>query len=200
VLEEVWRRPRSESQFVTVFVPELFRRKSLVEQFRRPRELALKLRLLSEPGVVVADVPVVEGEARAEPTRVVARVLVSGANAASMRAANYASTLDVDDVRAIHFAFSPQEADEIEREWAEQAPRIPLEVEDAPYRDIRDPLLGYLRELTAEPGTEVLVLMPELVTRGWRRLLHNQRALYVKRLLLFEPNVVLAAVPYQILR
>ena len=31
--------------------------------------------------------------------------------------------------------------------------------------------------------------MPELVTRGWRRLLHNQRALYVKRLLLFEPNV-----------
>jgi amino acid transporter len=200
VLEEVWRRPRSESQFVTVFVPELFRRKSLVEQFRHPRELALKLRLLSEPGVVVADVPVVEGEARAEATRVIARVLVSGANAASMRAANYASTLDVDDVRAIHFAFSPQEADEIEREWAEQAPRIPLEVEDAPYRDIRDPLLGYLRELTAEPGTEVLVLMPELVTRGWRRLLHNQRALYVKRLLLFEPNVVLAAVPYQILR
>ena len=46
----------------------------------------------------------------------------------------------------------------------------------------------------------VLVLMPELVTRGWRRLLHNQKALYVKRLLLFEPGVVLAAVPYQLLR
>ena len=31
--------------------------------------------------------------------------------------------------------------------------------------------------------------MPELVVRGWRRLLHNQRALYMKRLLLFEPRV-----------
>jgi hypothetical protein len=46
----------------------------------------------------------------------------------------------------------------------------------------------------------VLVLMPELYTRGWRRLLHNQKALYVKRLLLFEPHVILASVPYQLLR
>ena len=59
---------------------------------------------------------------------------------------------------------------------------------------------AYLRELTAEEGTEVLVLMPELVVRGWRRLLHNQKALYVKRLLLFEPHVILASVPYQLLR
>ena len=29
--------------------------------------------------------------------------------------------------------------------------------------------------------------MPELVLHGWRRILHNQRALYIKRLLLFEP-------------
>ena len=37
--------------------------------------------------------------------------------------------------------------------------------------------------------------MPELVVSGWRRLLHNQRALYVKRLLLFEPRVILSSVP-----
>ena len=29
------------------------------------------------------------------------------------------------------------------------------------------------------------------------RLLHNQRALYIKRLLLFEPGVILASVPYR---
>jgi len=34
--------------------------------------------------------------------------------------------------------------------------------------------------------------------RGWARLLHNQRALYIKRLLLFEERVVLATVPYQL--
>jgi hypothetical protein len=200
VLEQVWRLPRGESDFVTVVVPELFDRESLVEQAKHPRELALKLRLLSEPGVVVADVPVVRDRRLAEPQRLVARVLVSGVNAASMRAVNYAHALGVDDVRAVHFAFSAEDAEDIRGEWARHGPRIPLEVDQAPYRDIGRPLLGYLRDLTSEEGTQVLVLMPELVTRGWRRLLHNQRALYVKRLLLFEPNVILASVPYQLLR
>jgi len=200
VLEQVWRLPRGESEFVTVVVPELFESRSLLEQARRPRELALKLRLLSEPGVVVADVPVVRGSVEPDPRRVVARVLVSGVNAASMRAVNYARSLDLDDVRAVHFAYSAEDARSIEQEWRHHGPRIPLEVDEAPYRDVGRPLLEYLRDLTAEEGTEVLVLMPELFTRGWRRLLHNQKALYVKRLLLFEPHVILASVPYQLLR
>ena len=59
VLEQVWRLPRGESDFVTVVIPEQFERASLLEQAKRPHELALKFRLLAEPGVVVADVPVV---------------------------------------------------------------------------------------------------------------------------------------------
>jgi hypothetical protein len=200
VLDQVWRLPRGESDFVTVVIPELFEKPSLVEQAKHPGELALKLRLLAEPGVVVADVPVVRGQPRCESTRLVARVLVSDVNATTMRAVNYASSLSVEDTRAIHFAFGPEEAAELREEWARQGPRIPLDVEDAPYRDLGGPLLDYLRRLTADEDTTVLVLMPELVTRGWRRLLHNQRALYVKRLLLFEPNVILASVPYQLLR
>ena len=42
------------------------------------------------------------------------------------------------------------------------------------------------------------MIMPELVVHGWERLLHNQRALYVKRLLLFEPRAILSGVPYQL--
>jgi len=42
--------------------------------------------------------------------------------------------------------------------------------------------------------------MPELVLNGPRKHLHNQRALYVKRLLLFEPRVILISVPYQLPR
>jgi hypothetical protein len=86
------------------------------------------------------------------------------------------------------------------RAWADAGARIPLEVDEAPYRDIGKPLLRHLRSLTADGETEVLLLMPELVTRGLVRILHNQRALYIKRLLLFEPGIVLASVPYQILR
>jgi amino acid transporter len=200
VLEQVWREPRGESDFVTVVVPEEFERPSLLEQLRRRRELSLKLRLLTEPGVVVADVPVVRGSAERPLSKLAVRVLVSGVDAASMRAVNYASTLQADDASAIHFAFSAEDAASLRREWRANGPRLPLEVDEAPYRDLRQPLLRHLRALTADGETTVLVLMPEIVVRGWRRLLHNQRALYLKRLLLFEPNVILLSVPYQMLR
>jgi len=200
VLEQVWRLPRGESSFVTVVIPELFRRASVLEAFRHPRALLLKLRLLAEPGVVVADVPVLAGTDEAPPERAVARVLVSGVNASSMRAVNYARTLGIKDTRAVNFAFSSEEAEDLRREWAAHGPRIPLELDDAPYRDIGTPLRAYLHDLTDDGRTEVVLVMPELVVRGLSRALHNQKALYLKRLLLFEPHVILASVPYQLLR
>ena len=198
VLEQVWRLPRGEADFVTVVIPELFTTHSVFDQLRRPLELRLKLRLLAEPGVVVADLPVLPGERR-HPKRLAVRVIVSDVNAASMRAINYVRALGVDDARAVHFAFSGDDAADIRRAWALQGPALPLEVPEAPYRDIGGPLLDYLRDLTLDEETAVLVVMPEIVTRGWRRILHNQKALYVKRLLLLEPGVILASVPYQLL-
>jgi amino acid transporter len=195
VLEQVWRLPRGESDFVTVVVPEQFRRRSLAEEALHPFEFSLKLRLLTEPGVVVADVPTVDEEPGGRPLAV--RIFVSGANAASMRALNWAEAVGLPDTRAVNFAFDENEAAEIRRNWRDA--RVPLEVLEAPYRDIGDPLLAYLRNLT-ESGNDVVVVLPELVVRGWRRLLHNQRALYVKRLLLVEPHVILASVPYQLIR
>ena len=197
VLEQVWRLPRGESDFVTVVVPEQFRRRTLAEEARHPFEFALKLRLLTEPGVVVADLPTVDESPDGRPLAV--RVFVSSANAASMRALNWAKALDLPDTHAVNFAFDEQEAAEIRRKWRAEEASVPLEVLAAPYRDIGDPLLAYLRDLTAD-GYDVLVVLPELILRGWARLLHNQRALYVKRLLLVEPNVILASVPYQLLR
>jgi amino acid transporter len=200
ILEQVWRLPRGESDFVTVVVPELFRRRSLLDQARHPFELALKFRLLSEPGAVVLDVPTVAGDPPEPAPELAVRVFVSGANAASMRAANWAQTLGVDDTRAVSFAADREEASQLKREWSASGPRIPLDVDAAPYRDLGVPVLAYLRGLTEEDGREVIAVLPELALRGWARLLHNQRALYLKRLLLFEPHVMLASVPYQLLR
>jgi hypothetical protein len=195
-LECVWGMPRGESSFVTYVIPEQFERRSLREALLdRRHEFLLKLRLLNETGIVVTDVPAVEGEDGAEPERLVVRVLVSGGHAASLRAVHYARTLGITDTKAVFFAFDASETARIQREWNGD---LPLEVVEAPYRDLGDPLMRYLRDLTAEPGTVVSVVMPELVVHGWRRLLHNQRALYVKRLLLFEPNVILSSVPYQL--
>jgi amino acid transporter len=199
VLEQVWRLPRGEGDFVTVVIPELFRSASVLDQVRRPLELSLKLRLLAEPGVIVTDVPVMPDAHRPSPQRLAVRVIVADVNAASMRAINYARALGVGDTMAVHFAFNSDDAADIRRQWALQGPPLRLEVDEAPYRDLGQPLVHYVRALTADPETAVLIVMPELVTRGWARLLHNQRALYIKRLLLVEPGVILASVPYQIL-
>jgi amino acid transporter len=197
-LEYVWALPRGESSFVTFVVPEQFEHRSLAEAtIRRRSAFLLKLRLLNEPGVVITDAALVHDESMSEPQRLACRVLVSGGHAASLRAAHYARTLGVPDTTALFFAFDGEEAERMRREWRDRS-EVPLEVVEAPYRDLGDPLLRYLRGLTAEPGTVVSVVMPELVVSGWRRLLHNQRALYVKRLLLFEPNVILSSVPYQL--
>jgi hypothetical protein len=202
LLEEVWQLPRGESDFVTLVVPEQFEKPSLLSAAGRT-SFRLKLRLLSEPGVVVTDVPAVSASPKPEgrtPKRLLVRVLLADIHAGSLRAINYAQSLGVEDTRAVSFAFDEEEAAKIESAYVAAGVGLPLDLSDAPYRDVGTPLLSYLRELTADEETVVNVVMPEIVVRGWARLLHNQRALYIKRLLLFEKHVILSSVPYQLFR
>ncbi len=197
VIDYLWALPRGESQFVTMIVPEHFRHRSLTKALRRT-EFSLKLRLLREPGVVITDVPVIASDRSWEaPRHAVCRILVSGAHAASMRATNYAGTLGIEDTRAVFFAFDTEEADLIRTAWDAREMPVPLEIEEARFRDIGDPLLTYMRRITADPQTVAVTIMPELIFSGLSRSLHNQRALYIKRLLLFEPRVILVSVPYR---
>ena len=83
-------------------------------------------------------------------TRALGRVLVSGVHGASLRAVAYAQTLELDDVRAVFFAFDGEEARAIRRDWERYDVQLPLDVVEAPYRDLGDPLLHYLRALTAD--------------------------------------------------
>ena len=200
VLDYVWALPRGDASFVTLVIPETFERPSLVSAVAERRTtFALKLRLLSEPGIAIANVPVVTADDPLPAVdRVVGRVLVSGVQAASLRALNYMQTLELADAGAVFFAFDESEARRMEREWSRAELEIPLEIVEASYRDLGDPLLRYLRDLTIDPEVLVSVVMPELVFSGWRKILHNQRALYIKRLLLFEPRVVLSSVPYHL--
>jgi hypothetical protein len=197
--EYVWGFPRGEGSFVTVVIPELFRKPSLPSALSRPT-FPLKLRLVDEPGVVVTDVPRFEAESPQSviPKRSVGLVPVSGVHAASLRAIRYAETLPLDELRAVFFAFSSEEAERFRRDWEKWELEMPVEIHEAPYRDLGDPLLRRIRKITADPDAVAIVVMPELVVHGWERLLHNQRALYVKRLLLFEPRTILSSVPYHL--
>jgi hypothetical protein len=199
VLDYVWGLPRGESTFVTVVVPELLGRPALTSAILGKRTtFTLKLRLLRETGIVVANVPLVTGRNESPPERAAVRVLVSGVHAATLRTVNYARSLGLDDTGAVFFAFDAEEAERVRQEWRRGRLDFPLEVLEAPFRDLGDPLLDYVRSVTAEPGTRLSVVMPELRFDGWRQLLHNQRALYIKRLLLFEPRVFLTSVTYHL--
>ena len=200
MLEYVWRFPKGDNSFVTVVIPELFRKPSLLAAVRRTT-FRLKLGLLREPDIAITDVPrlAAEGdETFGEPGNVTCIVPIAGVHAASLRAVLYARSLGFQKTKAVSFAFDEGDRQRVERDWVRFPTGVPLEVEEAPYRDVGKPLLTYLRRITADPDAVAVVVMPELVARGVDRVLHNQRALYLKRLLLFEPRVILTSVPFQL--
>jgi amino acid transporter len=197
VLEEVWAIPQGESRFVTVVVPELFRKRSLLSAVMHRSTFSLKLGLLREPGVAVTDVPKLGGD-DALPERARVIVPVSAMHAGSLRALQYARSLGIRDTTAVYFADHEEEAEAMRDDWRRFPTGVPLDVVDDPYRDVGQPLLEYLRRVTVDPQEVAVVVMPELIVRGTDRLLHNQRALYLKRLLLFEPQVILTSVPFQL--
>ncbi len=201
VLEYIWAFPHGEGEFVTVVIPELFRKPSLLAALLRRSTFSLKRGLRRERGVVVTDVPRLGGAGGrewVEPRRTACVVPISAVHAASLRAVVYARSLGFDETTALFFSSDEQEAAQMRREWSRFSLDVPLEVVDSPFRDFGEPLRAYIGQITADPGAVAVVVMPELVVHGSDRLLHNHRALYLKRLLLFEPRVILSSVPYQL--
>jgi hypothetical protein len=196
---------RESGDFVTVVVPELIEKRSLAAVLRHPELIRLKAGLLRERRIAVADVPVVLDKDRPAPVealprvpaRTVALVFVSGVHDATARAVNYARSLNAQETRAVFFALDPRDSARIAEEWVERGLTIPLEITEAPFRNLTGPMLDEVRRLTARPDTLVSAVIPELIPKKLRHyLLHRQTALFVKRLLLFEERVVLSSVPY----
>jgi amino acid transporter len=206
VIEYIHSIPREEGDFVTVVIPELLPSRSLISAVRRRATFFLKVRLLSEPQVVVTDVPVVKRPQRESrpvapliPGRTVALVFVSGANDAVVRAVNYARSLRATETRAVFFALDPIEIEGIQRGWEDRRIPVALDIVEAPFRDLTGPVLQEVRRVTAREDAIASVIVPELVLpKFYQRFLHNQRALFIKRLLLFEPRVILSSVPYHL--
>jgi amino acid transporter len=196
----------SPEEFVTVVIPERVIG-GLFSQFLRQRTaLALKTSLLFEPGVVVTDVPLLpeedagsRGPRPVEPTRNVVLVPVSAVNDASVRAVLYARSLNPSAIEALFMVLDPEDAQGVVDEWHDRRMDVPLVMVEAPFRDISEPLLREIRRHAERRDTVVTVVLPELVPRHWwEQLLHGQTGLFIKRLLLFEPSVVLTSVPFHL--
>jgi amino acid transporter len=200
--------PRHErDRFLTVVIPELLPRNS-VWQFVRHREaFLLKTALLFEPRVVVTDVPLVPSERRPswlegralEPERHVVLVPVSAVHDATVRAVIYGKSLHPTAIEALYMVTDPDDVHGVVEAWHDRGLDMPLVLVEAPFRDLGPPLLEEIRSHTSRGDTIVTVVLPELVPRHWwGNLLHNQTALFFKRILLFEPAVVVTSVPFHL--
>jgi amino acid transporter len=205
-LRSIRRDPGRE--FITVVVPEELTNDSLLQFVRRTSSFWLKASLLYEAGIVVTNVPLLPEErpfaaAHAdqpvEPLQNVVLIPVSAVHAATARAVGYAKSLHSAEVSGISFALDPDADAHIAGAWVEWNMGIPLSIVEAPFRDLTHPLLEEVRRYTSRAGTIVTIVVPELVVRRWwEHLLHNQTGLFLKRLLLFEPGVVVTSVPFHL--
>ncbi|MDQ3991064.1 MAG: APC family permease [Actinomycetota bacterium] len=196
---------RDPDEYLTVVVPETVNARTLLSYLRRGSIFMVKAGLLFERGVVVVDIPLLPAEREEvaawkgpplEFRRHVCLVPLSALHDATVRALVYAKSLTASRLEALHFASEAEEADELMREWRERGVDVPLTIAEMPFRDLRAPLLREVRRHTSRGDTVVTVVLPEFVVkRWWHHLLHNQTALFVKRLLLFEPRVVVVSVP-----
>ena len=189
---------------VNLIVPELVGSGLTGYVLRTGSLVRLKASLLRLPHVVITDVPVVvtdEGPRGVDakpliPQRTVALVFISSVNDLTIRAVNYARSLDATITRAIYFDLDPEAAHRLESAWFDAGFEIPLDIVEAPFRDLTGPMLEEVRRYSSDAGTVVNVIVPEVIVSHWWQLpLHNQNALFIKRLFLYEDRVVLTSVP-----
>lgn len=192
-----------EQDFITVLVAERVRQHG-VFTFGTPTGLRLKLALLLTPGVVVTNVPYLHGDVQTvlglgTSVRHVAIVLVPAAHNAALHAVEYAKTLSVDEIHAVHVVLDPEKSEEHATKWSDLGTGVDLELVDSPHRRLAAPVREYIRGLREAQPTLVTVIIPEfVVSKWWQRFLHNQNAFDLKWSLIPEPDVVVTSVPYHL--
>jgi amino acid transporter len=125
-------------------------------------------------------------------------VLIEDLDQAALSALQYARQLNPLTITALHVAVDPDHARELGRLWAKVHIPFPLELVDAPDRN----LLAAVEEAVAErvrPDTEVTVLVPRRRFVGfWRRVLHDQTSAGLTRVLGAMENVNVTIVPFHL--
>ncbi|MGZ5378094.1 MAG: APC family permease [Mycobacterium sp.] len=141
-----------------------------------------------------------EADSMVLPSRNHAIVLVSKLHLPTMRALAYARATRPDVLEAITVSVDDGETRALVHKWEDSDISTPLKVIASPYREITRPVLEYVKRVSKEsPRTVVTVFIPEYVVgHWWEQVLHNQSALRLKGRLLFEPNVMVTSVPWQL--
>ncbi len=195
--------PQSEDP-VTVIFPDPHYQTWFGQVFKNRSILRLKRAFLYESGTVLIGIPYnpaadPEPKRLQAPSRLALVVVVSTINRATVRAIQYARSLLPSELKAMSIQTEPGDAAKLTAEWGKLGIGVPLEMVDAPFRELVDPLIKELRELRTSPGDAVGLVVPEFVVpRWWQNLLHTQTAFFIKTALLFEDEVIVINVPLRV--
>ncbi|HJV08380.1 MAG TPA: APC family permease [Acidimicrobiales bacterium] len=127
-------------------------------------------------------------------------VLVEDLDQAALSALQYARQLNPLSITALHIAVDPDHARELARLWAKVHIPIPLELVDAPDRNLPATVEETVAEMV-RPDTEVTVLVPRRRYVGfWRRVLHDQTSAELTKVLGELDNVNVTIVPFRLRR
>jgi amino acid transporter len=127
-------------------------------------------------------------------------VLLEDLDQAALAALQYARQLNPLSITAVHIAVDPDHARELAHLWSRVHIPIPLELVDAPDRNLPATVEETVAEMV-RPDTEVTVLVPRRRYVGfWRRVLHDQTSAELTKVLGELENVNVTLVPYRLRR
>ncbi|RYG69735.1 APC family permease, partial [bacterium] len=104
------------------------------------------------------------------------------------------------DARAIHVSIDPAREGRVRERWTLYSRGMPLTVLASDYRSLTTPIVEYIERLQSQdPGSTVLMVIPEFEPEGWfSKLLHGHAAFALAVRLHFLPGVIVVNVPYHI--
>jgi amino acid transporter len=134
------------------------------------------------------------------PSRIHVIVLVSKLHEPTLRALAFARATRPQTLTALTVRTSPEETEQLMREWVERDVPVPLMVLDSSFRDVTRPVVEHIAHLHRESSRDVVsVFVPEYVVgHWWEHFLHNQSAFRLKARLLFVPGVMVTSVPFRL--
>jgi hypothetical protein len=93
---------------------------------------------------------------------------IGGMHRGTRAALHYARTLS-HDVTAVHVALDAAEAARVRQRWEEWGEGVRLVILESPYRQLVEPLLGYIEEVAARRQVHELitVVVPQFVPHRW---------------------------------
>ncbi|WP_374193003.1 APC family permease [Streptomyces sp. AV19] len=127
-------------------------------------------------------------------------VLVDALDLATVKALRYAHELRPDEVRALHFVIDEERARRLVARWdATPGTDVPLELVDCPDRRLRHAVIQLASRTTADPATELTLLIPRRThSNPLGRLLHRDTGDLIARALEHLPNVAVTILPFDV--